>query len=628
MIQNTDSFDALRDALKRNRREIKANIVLSRLSVLAFSILCLSLFGCTDSESQKSSSAVSDEQFAGIEIVDSATDTATAVQSSISNTAQKGGTLVIEVEECGIADPAIDVASSSKRQIFTLVKETHTGLTRIVDDPLIRAKPELSESFTVSENGTLYEFTMKKNLKFSDGSKLTASDVKWSWERALKKSTGNSRANDVFGDIIGSDAVVQGNSQDLSGVEIIDDDHLRVRLKQPRPEFPMLIADPVAYVVKREGVSEWGDAWINDPHYPSSIVHNTGIIPESLPMGAGPFKIAEYVHPEITRGEFSGEYRCVLERNNHYWDRHSYLDGVIAIVRPDLLIELDTTQNRQKKLLISGELDITMSTTDSLDQLENGIKQFRVKEPPEVSFFTLNPQQAPLDNLHLRRALAKAIDVDSAIRNVNGVPNQNRLVPKSLSIEDSDVSSPDIDIVDAKNELDTAMAQLDSELFEIALYSTYPPEFLGTKQVIFDAWRDTLGINIDIRQFDFENNIHFEDLQITEVNFTLHYPSPHGVLREFLNAMGDENIAADIEEIRAQLTAAAATLDDAERMRIYDDIERRILEDVLAIPTVVLEPYFDLLLQPWVNGLEISQYRSSVFHNVWINAEALERTSG
>ena len=48
--------------------------------------------------------------------------------------------------------------------------------------------PELVESYVVSNDHMVYEFTLCKNPKFSDGSALTAFDVKWSWERTLRKA--------------------------------------------------------------------------------------------------------------------------------------------------------------------------------------------------------------------------------------------------------------------------------------------------------------------------------------------------------------------------------------------------------------------------------------------------------
>ena len=621
----------------RTRRETVPNVLsqgtVSRFAFVTLLLMCLSLIGCAGSNGVASPSAVAEEQFAGIEVVGSATAVTEAnpiseIQNP--NMPRQGGVLLIEVEQCGIADPAVDVAGYRPLTIFTLINETHAGLTRIVSEPSAAAEPELAESFTVRENGTLYEFTMRKELKFSDGSRLTASDVKWSWERALRKSTGNSRANDVFGDILGAEAVVLGDSRELLGVKVVDENRLTVRLQAPRPDFPTLIADPVAYVVNRENIDDWGDAWVNDPDYPGEITHITGIVPKSLPIGAGPFKIVEYAHPDTTREGFAGEARCVLQRNEHYWGEPSYLDGIVANVRPDLRWNYDTTFNRQKELLGNGDLDIAIYRPKDMDDLPAGINQYRGDQPPNVEFLALNPARHPLDDLGMRRAMANAIDIKSAIRNVNGAPNQNRLVPRSVSINSSGVTTPDFDIESAKSELDAFLQSNDIESIDVTIHSTGPPEleFAGVYQsAIFDVWRETLGINVNTQQLDLDKPVQFEELHITKNEFNLYYPSPHGVLLEFLDVMGDNNTAPEIVEIREDLSAAAATLDDVQRLQRYEDIERRLLDDALVIPLVVLDPHLDLLVQVWLDGLNLTEYPNSVFHLVWLRGDAPVRTT-
>lgn len=640
MNNRITQFDVREDASRRTRRETAPNVisrgVVSRLAFIALLSICLSLMACTEPTDDAPPSANGEKRFLGIEIVGSATavtETNPITEVQAPNMPRRGGVLLIEVEQCGIADPAVDVASYRPLSIFTLINETHAGLTRIVSELSATAEPELAESFTVRENGTLYEFTMRKELKFSDGRRLAAPDVKWSWERALRKSTGNSRANDVFGDIVGAEAVVLGDSQDLVGVQVVDDNRLTVRLQAPRPDFPILIADPVAYVVSRENVDDWGDAWVNDADFPGEITHITGIIPESMPIGAGPFKIVEYAHPDTTREGFASEARCVLERNEHYWGEPSYLDGIVANVRPDMMWNYDANFERQKDVMGSGDLDIAIYRSIDpidMDELPVGIQQYQGNQPPKVEFLTLNPAQQPLDDVHLRRALAKANNVGTAMRNIDGAPNQRRIVPESVYVNGSEVSALDFDIESAKSELDAFMESIDLDEIELPIYSSAPPEFVFAgiyQSAIFDLWRDILGVNVDLQQLDLDNPVRFEDLHITEIELDIYYPSPHGVFREFLDAMGDNNSAPEIVEIREALTQAASTLDDAERLLRYEEIERRIIDEALVIPIVALDPHIDLLIQPWVDGFALDRYPNSVFHNVWLRGDAPIRTT-
>ena len=178
----------------------------------------------------------------GVEIVRTVPPTAEGegeVRALNQSGPRRGGVLAAPMTWCPIPDPAIDDAYEIVSLNSTsLVTEIHAGLTRIVDDPVAPFELELADAYDVDLEGLNYEFVLRNDLKFSDGSALTSSDFKWSWERALKKSVSGGRARDVFGLIEGADAVLSGDSDELTGVLLVDDRTLRVGLAKPRADFP------------------------------------------------------------------------------------------------------------------------------------------------------------------------------------------------------------------------------------------------------------------------------------------------------------------------------------------------------------------------------------------------------
>ena len=183
-----------------------------------------------------------------------------------------GGVLSAPMIMCPPPDPAIDAASSQLDfSSPSLVTEIHAGLARIVDDSVAPFELELADSYNVDLTGLEYEFVLRNDLKFSDGTPLTSGDFKWSWERALKKSDAGSRARDVFGLVEGADAVILRESDDLTGVMAIDDRTLRVRLTNPRADFPALLADPVASVLKKDNALSWGIQWSNSGSWSMTV---------------------------------------------------------------------------------------------------------------------------------------------------------------------------------------------------------------------------------------------------------------------------------------------------------------------------------------------------------------------
>ena len=270
---------------------------------------------------EASESPASSSLLEGVEIVKTLPPTAEGerdVQPLNRSGPRRGGVLASPMMVCPPPDPAIDFASDRPDLSSpSLVTEIHAELTRIVDDPVALFELELADSYNVDRAGTEYEFVLRNDLKFSDGSPLTAADFKWSWERALKKSDAGGRARDVFGLVEAAEAVILGDSEDISGVVVVDDRTLRINLTEPRADFPALLADPVASVLKKDNVLSWGIKWQN-----SGASTQSGRFGDyNMPVGAGPFRLVDYWHG-ITSA------RCPIARNPHYWGEPAYLDGV------------------------------------------------------------------------------------------------------------------------------------------------------------------------------------------------------------------------------------------------------------------------------------------------------------
>ena len=86
-------------------------------------------------------------------------------------------------------------------------------------------------------------FELRDGLKFSDGSPLTALDVKWSWERAFLRANGYGRANDVFGSIVGADTM-KGTDNTLSGIQALDDEAIGGATEEPAIRFHVPAGGP------------------------------------------------------------------------------------------------------------------------------------------------------------------------------------------------------------------------------------------------------------------------------------------------------------------------------------------------------------------------------------------------
>ena len=255
--------------------------------------------------------------FAGdFEVVKSESPNASKQVESIADEdfARRGGVINFPGYYALIPDPVFVEYFGSM-----LVAELYSGLTRITSDQGSFVEPDLADRWKVSDDGLGYEFVLRRGIKFSDGSPVTAMDFKWSWERALHPYNRSERALDVFRNVLGAQALRSGAVSDLQGISVIDERTLHITMQKPQSDFLAQLADPVASVLNRENVELWGydlAGWWAEPQ-------RVPVKMDVMPVGTGPFKLVE----------FDAQGESIIQRNEHYAHRPAFLDAVVITMR-------------------------------------------------------------------------------------------------------------------------------------------------------------------------------------------------------------------------------------------------------------------------------------------------------
>ncbi len=301
----------------------------------------------------------------------------------------------------------------------------YDGLYRWLDNPP-KLSPWLADSHTISENGLSYRFKLKATAKFHDGSPVTASDVVYSIERIVALNKG---AAALF------TAIVKPGS-----TKAIDDTTVEFNLTRPSATF--LSTVPEIHVVNAKVVKanekggDWGQAWLS-----------------SNVAGSGSFKLERFDPAVGVTGVRNPEH--VMGWQGKSVER----------------IELRTVREQSTQVLglIRGDyhgLDGYLPT-DAIERLQKA-PGVQVIEQPSMRLFILhlNNQRAPLNDVHVRRAVSMAFDYkgfitdilkDTAVRNPAPVPANLWGYPK-------DVKGWDYDLDKAKAELAKAQAKIDRPL--------------------------------------------------------------------------------------------------------------------------------------------------------------------
>ncbi len=512
---------------------------------------------------------------------------------------------------CGIPDPAVDWwRTHGDFDTPAVVPEIHAALMRFTDDPKNPVDLELAQSYSRSNDGKVFTFILRPALKFSDGSPLTAKHVKQSWERALRKSTGRSAANLHLGNIVGADAVANGESQQLDGVVPIDDRTLEIRLTAPIQALPLNLADPVTAVVKPDNLDRWDHLWSNstDPYAQTRVATTTE--GNDLPIGSGPFALASY--NENDEGAC-----CTLVRNDHYWGMKPALDAVT--VSNQIIANANSYEEiRESQLdaIVKGDIDLAHLPPFLDTDTSNSATNYRVQTvntPPFVVYIALNPEFEPLHLPEVRRALATAADRVDLLR---GTPFQpaNRIFHNHIA-RGLEPDPPNTDSHGLNSNLLTDLPEAHGLPVQYLRHDLYP-----VVEGLFHQWGRTTGIHFAISH---EESGHPADPADTGsyaavvVEHEVAAPDPYQSLAIFDDLFSTQS--AEWLAFRHELEKTAIEQDVAARRRMLANVERFLIENALVVPVLYDTETAVIAIQPRVLGLTGTSFSSSVFRTVWLD---------
>jgi len=465
--------------------------------------------------------------------------------------------------------------------------ELFAGLTRFNTD--YEPVPYVAESFSISDDGTVYTFKITPELTWTNGDPVTASDFEWSFKRQLDPASGAPYAAFLF-DIKNGEALntgAEGVTVDDVGVKAIDDATLEITLEGPRGYFPTVMAYAAALPAHRPSVEEFGEKWTEA----ANIVTN------------GPWKLTSWEH----------ESQYIAERYDDFkLEPKAKLRKLIrAIIAPDAQLaayeanEIDRTQQ-------VPVAEVKRLQADPV--LAQEINTFSL-----TGTFYLAPSfsMAPFDVKEVRQALNHAIDRDTIVNSVLqgiGQPAFTFVPPDSPGYVDPAQ-------YDWVNELTNYDPQKAMDLLVGTPYEggqnwpevklTYrADELAGVPGLVAQAIQAMLkeNLNMDVTLEGLENAVFRSSMwehknQLTYVRWYMDYPDPnndHFLVWYSSRASGSRHEYVD-PEYDAMLEEAAGGATMEERMAIYSEAEKRMIEDGAA--TYIYYPFGVSLYKPWMQGL-------------------------
>ncbi len=253
------------------------------------------------------------------------------------------------------------------------------------DATMMNPKPDVASSWTISDDGLTFVFTLREDVRFHNGKGVTAHDVVYSWNRCQFEIIDRGRC--------------RGELNDVVSYEATGDYEFKVVLDKPSPVFLASMA-------------HWSLAIVDEG---STDKQDTN------PVGTGPYKFVEQVPGD----------RVVLEKNDDYFDRE------ILNIRPErvVIIPIKDPQTRMAAIR-AGEIDFAVDVP--LEQVASiatteGVELLQQRDGITASYMTVifNYREGPMADLRVRRAVALAIDRDAINRAIFfglGVPSCNPIL--------------------------------------------------------------------------------------------------------------------------------------------------------------------------------------------------------
>jgi ABC-type oligopeptide transport system substrate-binding subunit len=455
-----------------------------------------------------------------------------------------------------------------------MVDQLFSGLLQInVEGEIV---PDLAVSWEVFDGGRRYLFQLRNDARWTDGWPVTANDFEFAWKRTLNGPSGEQPATYLY-DIKGARAFNEGRAPlDSVAVRARGDWVLEVELERPTSYFLELMAGAVTRPVPAHAVRALGDAWAEN----DNLVTN------------GPFRLATW-----QKGK-----RLTLERNPDY---HGHFGGNID--RVEIYFDLATSENLVHKY-DANELDVYYPNF----AVSSAYGWARYRHPAEYMsipalgtyYLGFNVTRWPFKDRRVRRAFALAIDRENlADENLKGIdfPATGGLSPPGMFGHVSDAGSK-YDPYAARVLMAEAGYKGGKGFPEVNLLTGDARDFRPYFQGMLGQIEENLGIKIGLKQAPFAEVLErFRGEESDEkpdlwfVAWIADYADADNFLRvaDWRDIGGWSN--DDFQEL---VDRGQRTLDQDERMRLYEQAEELITQEAPIIP--MLYARFHIVLKPWV----------------------------
>ncbi|SDZ32450.1 ABC transporter substrate-binding protein [Bacillus sp. 166amftsu] len=431
--------------------------------------------------------------------------------------------------------------------------------------------PELAEKWDVSSDQLKYTFHLRKNLKFSDGSPLTADDV--AFTLTLLHDKAYEGGTDILQYAIkGGKNYKEGKATSIEGIKVVNPQTIEITTEKVNSQALVSLGGPV----------------LSKDYYGKDYKQNTSLnYLKDLygkPIAAGPYKFEKYVPGQEVR----------FVANEHYYAGKPKVKNFIYKI---------TTPDTNFQLFQTGETDYDgfAANNDNIEQLKSlGFANFNIETVSSYSFVYLNNKKPYLKDKKVRQALIYGLDrkkyVDTYFQGNASVANIP-ISPTSWAYDDKGINQYEYNLEKAKKLLDEAgwkvgsdgIREKDGQKLKLSYYAAS-----GRKQeeVFIPIAKENykaLGVEFNPEIMDFNtlvSKLKKFDYDLAAVATPI-ISDPSETVGEFESTHPDNSAGYSNPKVDELIKKGIETVDIEKRKPIYKELYKELSDD----PPVILLNY-------------------------------------
>ncbi|HDX9636557.1 ABC transporter substrate-binding protein [Bacillus cereus group sp. MYBK108-2] len=431
--------------------------------------------------------------------------------------------------------------------------------------------PELAEKWDVSSDQLTYTFHLRKDLKFSDGSPLTADDV--AFTLTLLHDKAYEGEVDISQYVVkGGKEYKEGKATSIEGIQVVDPQTIKITTEK----------------VNSQAIFVLGGTVLSKAYYGKDYKQNTSLdYLKDLygkPLAAGPYKFEKYIPGQEVR---------FVANENYYAGKPKIQNFIYKITSGDTKLQLFQT----------GEVDHTgLGTGDEVLEQAKALEfaNIQIETAPSFSYIYMNNNKPYLKDKKVRQALIYGLDrkkyVDTALKGYGTVANVP-IHPTSWAYTEEGVNKYEYDKEKAKKLLDEAgwkvgsdgIREKDGQKLKLSYFG---PSSAKDSDLLIPIAKENykeIGVEFNPEFMDFNtmlSKVNKGDYDLASVSTPI-TSDPSETAGEYLSTANETSLGYKNAKVDELIQKGIETVDIEKRKPIYKELYKELSDD----PPVILLNY-------------------------------------